>query len=281
MALNARRVNLSVIISTHNRVAALQLTLEHLTRQHYPFDDFEVCVVDDGSQDETVAVLTEYARHLPLRFWSQSRQGASAGRNRAIDNALGKNLVFIDDDVFVAPDFLQRHAGLLARYPGQLIRGPVINVCEPMAAIPTTNGWRHYTRNYLCTSNASVQRDLMLRAGLFDPTFRRWEDAELGVRLKKLGVRRHFDPGIYVYHWKPPLTHEERMHVAALDGHAAAQLYLRYRSWGLWLRSGLHLFNRVRNKWLLRAPWLPSPLRQKLEVENSYLRAGMLQVRGW
>jgi glycosyltransferase involved in cell wall biosynthesis len=273
-------VNLSLVIPTRNRSQALRLTLQHLVLQKYPFDDFEVLVVDDGSLDNTAEVLREFQQHLPLRPLSQSHGGTSRARNHAIESARGRHILFMDDDVLVPPDFLQRHARLLATHPGCLIRGPVVNVPRPLyPPLPAlTQGWKHFSKNYLCTSNASLEKRLLLEAGLFDPSFARWEDAELGVRLKRLRVGRVFDAKTYVYHWKPPLDPERQRQVAALDGQAAAQLYLRYPSLRMWLRSGLHAGNRAKN-WLLWQLPLPAPVRHLLELERAYLRAGWKELK--
>ncbi|MBX3171259.1 MAG: glycosyltransferase [Candidatus Eremiobacteraeota bacterium] len=272
-------MNFSLVIPTRNRAQALRLTLQHLSLSVYPFDDFEVLVVDDGSQDETPLVLREWAEKLPLRSFTQEHGGTSRARNQAIEAARGRHIMFIDDDVLVPPDFLRRHARLQAAHPGHLVRGPVVNVARPLyPPLPAlTQPWRHFSKNYLCTSNASIERELLVRAGLFDPTFVRWEDAELGVRLKRLGVRRVFDNQTFVYHWKPPLEHPQRLRVAELDGQAAAQLYKRYPGLRMWLRSGLHRLNRWKNRFLLGLP-LPGRWRRAVQVEEAYLRAGLAEL---
>lgn len=276
-------MNLSVVIPTCNRVEALAITLNHLERQRYPFDDFEVVVVDDGSQDATPELLSR-ERLLPLRWVSQPNAGTGAARNRAIEMAQGRHVVFVDDDVFTPPEFLARHAQALRDHPGCLIRGAVVNVptslSYPAPLPPLRFRWKHASRNYLCTSNASLRKDLLQLAGGFDPTFVRWEDAELGIRLKALGVRRWWHPDNHVYHWKPPQTLQQRCATAARDGQAAAQLYLRYPGWRTWLRSGLHALNGRRNRWLRNCSLLPRSWRDELEVERCYLQAGWAELHG-
>ncbi len=273
-------MNFSLVIPTRNRSQALRLTLQHLSLCDYPFDDFEVLVVDDGSSDDTAGVLREWSEKLPLRSFSQDHGGTSRARNRAIRAARGRHIMFVDDDVLVPPDFLRRHARLQAAHPGHLVRGPVVNVPRPLyPPLPElARPWRHFSKNYLCTSNASIEKELLIRAGLFDASFVRWEDAELGVRLKRIGVRRIFDNETFVYHWKPPLEHPQRLRVAELDGQAAAQLYKRYPTLRMWMRSGLHRVNRWKNGFLLKLP-LPRGWRRSLEVEQAYLRAGLEELQ--
>ena len=70
---------------------------------------------------------------------------------------------------------------------------------------------KYFSMNYLCTSNASLYRHHLIAAGLFDTSFPRWEDAELAVRLKRLGLKRRFSLNAIVYHLKPPETWEARI----------------------------------------------------------------------
>ena len=152
--------------------------------------------------------------------------------------------------------------------------------------------WRHYSRNYLCTSNASLRRDHLLEAGLFDASFARWEDAELGVRLKRLGVRWHFRSRAVVYHLKPPEDLATLMRIAGADGRSAAALYRRYPGLAMWLRSGLHPLNLVRSRMLTAGPLLellrrsargagplPEGLARSILLEREYLNAGVEELR--
>lgn len=274
-------MNFSLVIPTRNRAQALHLTMQHLSMSNYPFDDFEILVVNDGSNDDTDSVLQEWSSKLPLRAFAQAAQGTSKARNLAILEAQGKHILFIDDDVLIPPDFLTRHARLQNTYPDHLIRGPVVNIARPMyppLPVLLPRAWSHFSQNYLCTSNASIKRELLMQAGLFDPSFVRWEDAELGVRLKHLGVRRIFDSTTFVYHWKPPVSYEQKLQIATLDGQAAAQLYKRYPSLRMWLRSGLHVFNRCKNFLLLHLP-LPQSMRQAVVIEQAYLQAGRKELK--
>ncbi|MFA5509027.1 MAG: hypothetical protein WC423_26625, partial [Vulcanimicrobiota bacterium] len=143
-------------------------------------------------------------------------------------------------------------------------------------------------QNYLCTSNASILKSLITEAGMFDEHFVRWEDAELGVRLKQIGVSRHFVLKGFVYHLKPPISFDRRLEYARNDGLSAAQLFQRYPSLKMRLRSGLHPLNYFRSG-LLTAPPLRkvyesyltrkpdgklAPLASSLLAEREYLRSG-------
>jgi len=99
----------SVVIPTYNKAAYLALTLASLERQSTR--DFEIIVVDDGSTDDTGAVLSSYAKRLPLRLHRQTNRGRSAARNAAVALAEGDVLIFSDDDRIASPHFVASHLG--------------------------------------------------------------------------------------------------------------------------------------------------------------------------
>ena len=103
-------LKVSVIICTYNRVAYLPRTLEALASQTVPCQDFEILLIDNNSRDNTPEVCRDFQEKHPelnFRYLVESRQGLSFARNRGIDEAQSDVLIFIDDDAFAAPDYLQ------------------------------------------------------------------------------------------------------------------------------------------------------------------------------
>jgi glycosyltransferase involved in cell wall biosynthesis len=283
----------SLVIPTRNRAEILIQVLTYLESLAYPRSKFEVIVVNDGSTDDTRVLLEKLEVGYRLRVYHQQPQGTSAARNFAIKEANGSHILFIDDDVFPCPDLLEHHEEAHRGHLSRLVRGPVINISAlPLPEQPPPLIY-HYSRNYLCTSNASLRRSLLLDAGLFDEGFQRWEDAELGVRLKKLGVSRHFVLSGYVFHLKPPVPTESRLQIARRDGESAALLYQRYPGLRMKLRSGLHPVNYFRSGLLTVAPLRKAyekylkarpqgrlaGLAESLLVEHEYLASGRKTLR--
>ncbi len=98
----------SVVIPTRDKQSRLRLTLACLEAQSGP-GDWEVVVVDDGSQDGTLDVLRHAARRLPLRVLDSGGAGRSAARNLGARAATRPLLVFLDDDVVVPAGWLTGH----------------------------------------------------------------------------------------------------------------------------------------------------------------------------
>lgn len=93
----------SVVIATYNRAQLLPETIDSVLAQE--FKDFEIIVVDDGSTDDTRAVLERYGSRV--RYLHQTNQGPSAARNFGVSHALGRWISIQDSDDVSAPSHLE------------------------------------------------------------------------------------------------------------------------------------------------------------------------------
>ncbi len=110
----------TVIIPAYNRAALLRACLESVFRQSHK--DFDVIVVDDGSTDETPAVLAEYADRV--RAIRQENQGQATARNIGIAAARGQYLAFMDcDDVWFPWTLQTFHTIILTNNQPSIIMG--------------------------------------------------------------------------------------------------------------------------------------------------------------
>ena len=212
----------SVVIPTYNRLSILQKCLKALENQRLTDDSaiegYEIVLVDDGSTDGTLAWLKKNAAVVPrVRSLCQNHAGPAAARNLGVEAAKGDFIIFIDSDLVVTENFLQAHAEGLRQ--GQLTYGSdrvftygqVINTCN--FDNPTAEPYKitDFSAAYFATGNVAIARHWLEDAGLFDTRFQLygWEDLELGVRLKQLGLKLIKCPSAVGYHWHPPFTLEQ------------------------------------------------------------------------
>ncbi|WP_164920795.1 glycosyltransferase family 2 protein [Thermosynechococcus vestitus] len=214
----------SVVIPTYNRLPILEKCVRAIAHQRWHPDlgirGYEVIIVDDGSTDKTVEWLKEHRHEFPCVQWLQQEHlGPAAARNLGIQGAKGDWIIFIDSDLVVTSTFLEAHARCLMREQKRLgiedvtqvpafSYGRVINTCN--FADPTSERYKmtDFSAAYFATGNVAIARHWLEKAGLFDTQFQLygWEDLELGVRLKKLGLRLLKCPEAVGYHWHPPFS---------------------------------------------------------------------------
>lgn len=107
----------SVVVPAYNAAAFVGRALDSILAQ--TFQDWEIVLVNDGSTDETEAVVNRYARRIGrrLRCFRQPNAGCGAARNRGIDAARGRFVAFLDADDEFLPRKLERQLGLFQARP--------------------------------------------------------------------------------------------------------------------------------------------------------------------
>lgn len=98
-------MKVSVIVPVYNKAAHLRETVESLLSQS--LDDCEYIFVDDGSTDDSLAILKECTRSAPAIVLTQENSGAGAARNNGIEHAKGEYVAFLDADDRFSPRMLE------------------------------------------------------------------------------------------------------------------------------------------------------------------------------
>ncbi|MFW6180792.1 MAG: glycosyltransferase family 2 protein [Spirochaetota bacterium] len=183
---------------------------------------------------------------LAVRYLRLRKSGRSAARNAGVLAASHPLIVFADDDIFVEPGFISKH--LEAHRSGEdlVVMGRVIHtgsLDDPLSA-----RWKPKDINtaFLSTGNASVRRDLLIAAGLFDEryTVYGWEDFDLGIHLRELGVRS-VKRDIRGYHYDPPRAGVRPREVYRKERERGLSAVYFYRSHPLpWVRRFTLVENR-------------------------------------
>lgn len=99
------KLNFSIIIPVYNRPQEIDELLESLTKQDL-FDDFEVIVIEDGSEDSSEKIVESYKNKLDLKYFFKTNSGAGASRNFGMQRASGNYFIILDSDVIVPPQYL-------------------------------------------------------------------------------------------------------------------------------------------------------------------------------
>jgi glycosyltransferase involved in cell wall biosynthesis len=196
---------ISVIIPTYNRASLLERSLESLTEQTLPRDDFEVVVVDDGSSDWTRTVCTKLADQLPLRYFRIENSGISAAKNLGVFASRAPLLLFFDDDDVADPGLLEAHLETHREHPDEQvtvlgyttwadelevtpIMEYVTEIGQHLFSYKNLEDGQRLDYTYFWGGRSSCKRALLTTHGSFDQDMSGIEDMELGFRLARQGL---------------------------------------------------------------------------------------------
>lgn len=250
----------SIVIPTYNRQPILEKCLRALENQRLTdrtVENYEIVVVDDGSTDGTLTWLKTHQAEFPhVVSYEQNHQGPSAARNLGVQQAKGDTIIFIDSDLVVTEQFLQSHATALTTEEKTLnsdrlfTYGAVINTCN--FENPTAEPYKitDFSAAYFATGNVAIAKKWLEQAGLFDTRFQLygWEDLELGVRLKELGLKLVKCPAAVGYHWHPPFTLEQIPKLIDQEiqrGRMGVLFYEKHPTWEVRLMIQMTWLHRV------------------------------------
>lgn len=211
----------SIIIPTYNRAHSLVETLRAIASQTFDARCFELVVVDDGSTDDTQQRVAEFALVHPwlsLHYEKHAaNQSKAAACNTGIKAAKGELVVFTDDDIRPVPGWLDAH--VRRHINEERIVSVTGLVLYPDEWERKSNWIRYANSNYRKTEslasagmmilpvsrfaggNISLRRESLIAAGMFDGSFARGEDTDLGCRLHQMGVPLLFEQRALVHHF--------------------------------------------------------------------------------
>ncbi len=241
----------SILLPTYNRPDALNRTLLALEKQTLSRELFEIIVVDDGSFDDTLAVLKQFAERTVNSFsYAVLREngGPARARNIGLSMIRGDVVLIIGDDIESDISLLEKHLSFHRQRPDGKY-AMLGYVCFPDELFSSLfmhwleKDGRKYFFNYaelepgeevdpifFYTCNVSVKTSLLSKSGWFDESFpyASHEDLELGYRLADKGMRLVYDPSARGYHW----------HVLTVEGIAKRVYLMGFSAEIFWQKVG-------------------------------------------
>lgn len=185
----------SVVIPAYNAAWCIRKAVDSVLAQ--TFRDVELIVVDDGSTDDTAAILRSYAD--TLRVVSQANGGMSSARNAGIRAARGRYVAFLDSDDRWLPDKLERQVALMTAQPDlafcaatATLEDPDGNVvgawaCSGKSEASVADVFASHAAIAGGASSVLARRELVQALGGFDETLFGAEDTDLWIRLAAAG----------------------------------------------------------------------------------------------
>ncbi len=201
----------SIIVPVYNRPDEIDELLLSLTQQTH--SDFEVIVVEDGSDTPCKDICDKYARQLSLHYYYKENSGPGQSRNYGAERATGDYLVILDSDVVLPQGYIASLDKELAANPCDAFGGPDRShpsftdtqkaISYSMTSFLTTGGIRGGKKKldkfYPRSFNMGIRRDVYNHLGGFSK-MRFGEDIDFSIRIFKNGYRCLLFPSSWVWH---------------------------------------------------------------------------------
>ena len=220
---------LSVLICTYNREKYIGPLLESIAANDLAKSEYEIVVVDNNCTDNTRGVCEAFAeahKDVQFNYCVETEQGLSAARNKAIKEARGDILVYVDDDALVDIWYLRTIAQYMSTHPEiSAVGGPIIPFYET-----TEPKWMtRFTKELLCGylyfgdkerpfpgerypggGNAAYRAIVFQKVGLFNTALGRKgnnlmgaEEKDIFDKMKSQGMRFMYLPNMILHHIIP------------------------------------------------------------------------------
>ncbi|MFO1205416.1 MAG: glycosyltransferase [Burkholderiales bacterium] len=199
----------SVLIKAYNHAPYVRQTIESILDQS--FEDFEIVVTDDGSTDETLAILRTFSDPRIRLDALPVNRGISTAMNATVARARGRYLAILNSDDWALPGRLRKQVAFLDANPDvSLVFGLPRAVDE--AGLPTAPfndfglplRFPDFTRrtwlrqlfhgNCLCAPTAMIRREAYEAAGEYDPRLTNQQDQDMWIRMLMAGHNIHVLP---------------------------------------------------------------------------------------
>ena len=201
----------SIIVPVFNRPDEVDELLSSLLNQ--TFTDFEVIIVEDGSQKPCDEVCNKYADRLDLHYFMKPNSGPGQSRNYGAERAKGEYLLILDSDVVLPKGYLNAIEEELKREPADAFGGSDAAhesftdtqkaISYSMTSFFTTGGIRGGRKKldkfYPRSFNMGIRRDVYMELEGFSK-MRFGEDIDFSIRIFKVGKRCRLFPEAWVWH---------------------------------------------------------------------------------
>ena len=222
-------MKLSVIFCTYNREKYIYNALKSIVEEGYPYDDYEIVLVNNKSTDSTEEICNQFKLDYPkvdFCYFLETNQGLSYARNRGVKESRGEILVFVDDDATVFEHYLCSIDDFFEKHPDvSACGGPI----QPVYEIEKPKWLSHYTEQliggalyegdkvkpfkngkYPGGGNSAFRKQVFEKYGLFNVELGRKgtgligaEEKDLYDRLSKGNEVFYYLPQMGIYHYIP------------------------------------------------------------------------------
>lgn len=276
-------MQISIIIPAYNRAKLIPRAIESVLNQTW--DDWELIIVDDGSTDDTKAVINQYLTDKRVSYYHQKNEGVCAARNHGAQKAKGEYLIFLDSDDEFMPDYLEQIHNLFHKEPDAIFAGVRFFEDEVLyKEVKSDEPYGKYDEVGLFLAGSfTIKTSLFFEAGMYDTNIKYGENTELSFRLQALLKKKIFlkDYFLNIYQEKGARTSSSNQNISTSTEYVLRkhQAFFNTDKHAKWIYLNVLAINYVKNRQIKEAKRslaqaiLTKPFRWK-----GYLRYTMVQI---
>jgi glycosyltransferase involved in cell wall biosynthesis len=194
----------SVILATFNRAAYLTRSINSVLNQTYK--DYELIIVDDGSDDDTFSIVNDLVqKHENIRYLKHSNRKLSLTKNAGVQAAAGRYIAFIDSDDEYKPDYLEKRVSFMKAHENiDLIEGGAIIIGNEYVKDRNDLSKEIHLSECVIGPTFFGKKEVFVALGGFDKNILYSEDGNFWERAEKLFSVKKVEEPLYIYYRDTP-----------------------------------------------------------------------------
>lgn len=187
-------------VCVKNSAKTIREAIRSILQQDYPRELLEVIFVDDGSEDSTLSIISQYVTRMNMdaKVFYHKWKGLGASRNIVVDKATGRYIVWVDGDMMLPRDHVRKQVEFAEQNPkigiakaryGTLEEWSLVGFLENVSYIAADKMYGGRTTARTIGTGGSIYRvDAIRQAGGFDPDMKGvGEDIDAEIRVRRAG----------------------------------------------------------------------------------------------
>jgi glycosyltransferase involved in cell wall biosynthesis len=231
------KIKATIGLCVKNGAKVLKASFHSISIQDYPHESMKLVIVDNGSSDNTLSLVSEFAKETDIKTLVTSSKGKGLGATRqvAVDNAEGEYIVWVDDDFVLSKDFIRNQIDFMEKNPNLgATRGIDVEVLR--------NSSIYHVANYgsllpispnpqkIGTGGSIFRLKALHSVGGFDIRIKgAGEDIDVSLRIKKAGWTLSTNNLAKIYKTCSPVTPKVLWNKDSWYGYGNHFLFHKYK----------------------------------------------------
>lgn len=221
------KTGMSVCIPARNSAWSLPDCLESLKEQSVKPDEIVICVGPSQDETEIIARSFEKRSEVPMKIvYDEKGLGTGYARKTLVDHSKAEIVLWLDSDCVAPPNWIENHLKAKQKYDYDIISGPQVVVSEEFIQSLRKEKGELDTEKLrirkksvrtrpiaiISNGNCSMRKEIVLRAGNYDPLFSRGQDWDITIRLRAIRAKMAWSEDLVCLHRAKRKRYSKSLH---------------------------------------------------------------------